>query len=85
MRGAVPCGLGARDTLRLERGMLLSGSDFDGSQTPLEASCEWVVDWEHDFIGRDALLAQREASGYAVLQGVQLEQRVAGARGHRSQ
>jgi len=74
-RGAVPCGLGARDTLRLERGMLLSGSDFDGSQTPLEASCEWVVDWEHDFIGRDALLAQREAGGYAVLQGVQLEQR----------
>ena len=71
--GATPCGLGARDTLRLERGMLLSGTDFDGSQTPLEASCEWVVDWEHDFIGRDALLAQREAGGYAVLQGVQTQ------------
>ena len=74
-RGAVPCGLGARDTLRLERGMLLSGSDFDGSQTPLEAGCEWVIDWEHDFLGRDALIAQRERGEYTQLHGVRLEQR----------
>jgi aminomethyltransferase len=55
--------------------MLLSGSDFDGSQTPLEASCEWVIDWEHEFLGRDALIAQRERGEYTQLHGVRLEQR----------
>ncbi len=72
--GATPCGLGARDTLRLERGMLLSGTDFDGSQTPLEANCGWVIGWGHQFIGREPLLAQR-GSGYAVLRGIQLAER----------
>lgn len=57
--GAAPCGLGARDTLRLEMGYPLWGQDLDESTTPLEAGLEWVVDWDHDFIGRDALAAQR--------------------------
>lgn len=59
--GATPCGLGARDTLRLEMGYPLWGQDLDESTSPLEADLAWVVNWEHDFVGRDALTAQREA------------------------
>lgn len=60
--GAVPCGLGARDTLRLEMGYPLWGQDLDESVSPLEANLGWVVDWDHDFIGKPALEAQK-ASG----------------------
>jgi aminomethyltransferase len=57
--GAVPCGLGARDTLRLEMGYPLWGQDLDPQTTPLEAGLSWVVGWDHDFIGREALDRQR--------------------------
>jgi aminomethyltransferase len=58
--GVVPCGLGARDTLRLEAGMRLYGNDLDESVTPLEADLEWIVGWEKDdFIGLEALRTQR--------------------------
>ena len=59
--GATPCGLGARDTLRLEMGYPLWGQDLTEQTTPLEAGLEWVVDWEHDFVGKAALERQREA------------------------
>ncbi len=58
--GAVPCGLGARDTLRLEMGYPLWGQDLDEYTSPLEAGLDWVVDWDHEFIGREALERQRE-------------------------
>ncbi len=58
--GAVACGLGARDTLRLEMGFPLWGQDLDEDTTPLEAGLEWVVDWDHDFVGREALQRQRD-------------------------
>ena len=58
--GATPCGLGARDTLRLEMGYPLWGQDLDEDTTPLEAGLGWVVAWGHDFIGKDALAAERE-------------------------
>ena len=57
--GAVPCGLGSRDLLRLEMGYPLWGQDLDEETTPLEAGLGWVVDWEHDFIGKRALSKQR--------------------------
>ncbi len=57
--GAAPCGLGARDSLRLEVGYPLWGQDLDEYTTPLEAGLGWVVDWDHDFVGRDALVRQR--------------------------
>jgi len=57
--GAVPCGLGARDTLRLEMGYPLWGQDLDEDTTPLEAGLGWVVDWDHEFVGRAALERQR--------------------------
>jgi aminomethyltransferase len=58
--GAVPCGLGARDTLRLEMGYPLWGRDLDEDTTPLEAGLGWVIAWDHDFVGREALIEQRE-------------------------
>ncbi|MGC8663035.1 MAG: glycine cleavage system aminomethyltransferase GcvT [Thermoplasmata archaeon] len=51
-----PCGLGARDTLRLEKGMLLSGTDFNMDRTPIEAAISWIIDFDHEFIGKNALL-----------------------------
>jgi aminomethyltransferase len=57
----VPCGLGARDTLRLEMGMALYGNDIDDTTTPLEAGLAWLVKLgKSDFVGRDALVAQKE-------------------------
>ncbi|HSR45932.1 MAG TPA: glycine cleavage system aminomethyltransferase GcvT [Acidimicrobiia bacterium] len=53
--GAKACGLGARDTLRLEMGYPLWGQDLDRETSPLEADLGWVVDWEHDFVGRQSL------------------------------
>ena len=73
--GIRPVGLGARDTLRLERGFLLSGTDFDGRQTPLEASSEWLVKWDHEFIGREALRRQKERGGYDRLVGLRAMER----------
>lgn len=60
--GVKPCGLGARDTLRLEAGMNLYGSDMDESVTPLESNLAWTVAMEpkdRDFIGRTALEKQQ--------------------------
>ena len=56
-----PAGLGARDTLRLEMGMALYGNDIDDTVTPLEANLGWLVKLKKsDFVGRDALVAQKE-------------------------
>ena len=53
--GAVPCGLGARDTLRLEAGLPLWGQDMDETTTPYEVGLGFAVDLGHEFIGKDAL------------------------------
>lgn len=78
----VPAGLGARDTLRLEMGYLLSGQDFDGRQTPLEAGYAWIVDWDHDFVGRDSLAHLKERGGYPRFTGVKLLDRAIPRRGN---
>jgi aminomethyltransferase len=60
--GVRPCGLGARDTLRLEAGMNLYGSDMDETVSPLECGLGWTIAWEpqdRDFIGRAALAGQK--------------------------
>jgi aminomethyltransferase len=74
--GVRPTGLGARDTLRLEAGMNLYGSDMDESISPLEAALGWTVAWEpaeRDFIGRAALEKQRAQGTTQKLVGLLLE------------
>lgn len=73
--GVTPCGLGARDTLRLEAGLALWGQDIDETTTPFEADLNFAVSLDHDFIGRDALLAQSEAGISRRLTGFVLEER----------
>jgi len=69
-----PCGLGCRDTLRLEAGMALYGNDIDDEHTPLEAGLGWVVklDKGTDFIGAPALRAQKEAGIPRRLRGLEM-------------
>lgn len=59
--GIKPIGLGARDTLRLEKCFALAGNEFEGGRTPLEAGLQWLINWEHDFIGKEALLRQKKS------------------------
>jgi len=59
-----PIGLGARDTLRLEKCFMLAGNEFHGGRTPLEATLGWTINWDHDFIGKEALLKQKEKGGF---------------------
>lgn len=73
--GLRPCGLGARDLLRLEMGYLLSGTDFDGTQTTLETGPEWVIKWDHEFVGREALIQQREKGLCRRLVGLEMIER----------
>ncbi len=76
--GVQPCGLGARDTLRLEAAMNLYGSDMDETISPLEAGLGWTVAWEpadREFIGRGAIEAQKSAGGLRRFVGLLLEDR----------
>jgi len=83
--GVAPCGLGARDTLRLEAGMSLYGSDMDESRHPLESGLGWTVAFdppERDFVGRRALEAHRAAGVAMKSVGLLLEDRGV-LRGHQ--
>jgi len=74
--GVKPCGLGARDTLRLEAGMNLYGSDMDETISPLEAGLNWTVAWkpeDRDFIGRAAIENQKSEGAKRKLVGIVLE------------
>src|SRR3954467_6600772 len=74
--GLAPCGLGSRDSLRLEMGMALYGNDLDEDHTPLEAGLAWVTKLaKGDFVGRDALAAQKEAGVQRKLVGFRLKER----------
>lgn len=76
-QGATPCGLGARDTLRLEAAMSLYGQDMDDGITPLEAGLGWLVhlDRKGDFIGRSRLEEQKAQGLAKRLVGIQTEGR----------
>jgi len=76
--GVQPCGLGARDTLRLEAGMNLYGLDMDESVSPLAANMAWTISWEpedRNFNGREVLAAQRAAGDQPKLVGLVLEEK----------
>jgi aminomethyltransferase len=71
--GLLPCGLGARDSLRLEMKYALYGNDIDDAHTPLEAGLGWVVKLDKPaFVGRDALVAQKAAGIPRKLVGFEL-------------
>lgn len=75
-KGIQPCGLGARDTLRLEAGLPLYGHEYDDKTSPLEADYGWAVKLEkEDFIGKAALLKQKEAGPAKKLVGLEPEGR----------
>ena len=70
--GVLPCGLGARDTLRTEMGYPLHGQDLSLEITPVQARSGWAVGWGKErFWGRDALLAERAAGPRRLLQGLE--------------
>lgn len=73
--GVVPCGLGARDSLRLEAGMMLYGSDMNEVTTPLESGLKWTLGMsdQRDFIGKSALLDQLESGLKYKIVGLTLE------------
>ena len=76
--GVAPCGLGARDTLRLEAGMNLYGHEMDEAVSPLAANMGWTIAWQpdtRDFIGRSVLEAQKASTSTQKLVGLVLRER----------
>lgn len=74
--GVVPCGLGARDTLRLEAGMRLHGQDIDDTTTPLEAGLGWTIGWDKEvFCGHERLRAQKKSGVERKLVGFEMVDR----------
>ncbi len=75
--GVLACGLGARDTLRLEAAMCLYGQDISDTTTPLEAGLGWLVhlDTNGDFIGRDILVQQKNQGVSRKLVGLNMQGR----------
>jgi aminomethyltransferase len=75
LRGGLPAGLAARDTLRLEAGLPLCGTDMDPTTTPLEAGLGWVVKLDkQSFVGREALAAQARSGPLCRLVGLALDE-----------
>jgi aminomethyltransferase len=82
--GLVPAGLGARDTLRLEKAYPLYGHELDDTTTPLEAGLEWVTKFSKpDFIGRDILIKQKERGVERKLMGLEMLQPGIARAGYR--
>ncbi len=84
--GIKPCGLGARDTLRIEAGMFLYGQDMDESTTPLESGLSWTVKWQpedRDFIGMGALLSQKQHGLTRKMVGLILDEKIIMRAGQR--
>jgi aminomethyltransferase len=79
----VPCGLGARDVLRLEAGMPLYGHELTEEITPLQAGLAWAVKFaKPSFTGKDALAAQAAADDYPRVAGLMLDGRVPARAGY---
>lgn len=71
--GVTPCGLAARDTLRMEVFYPLYGHELSIDQTPLQSGLSWLVDWDKDFLGKEIMLAQKE-KGHGRVRGFVLEE-----------
>lgn len=76
--GLKPCGLASRDSLRLEKGLLLSGQDFEPHhepRTPLETGISWIINWDHEFIGKSVLESMKKEKKYDLFRGIVLKGR----------
>ena len=80
--GVVPCGLGARDTLRLEAGLLLHGSDMNETINPVEAGLERFVSMDREFCGSTAIATALESEPSTRIMGFQMIERTSVPRSH---
>jgi aminomethyltransferase len=81
--GMKPAALGARDTLRLEAGMMLNGQDMTESVSPLEVPYSWIVDGNKEFIGKEALMARKKSVGGKKLVGMEVTGRGIARHGYK--
>ena len=81
--GLKPAGLGARDTLRLEAGMMLNGQDMTESVSPLEVPYSWIVDANKEFVGKTALMARRNSGSGNKLVGIEMTGRGIARHGYK--
>ncbi|SDQ05478.1 aminomethyltransferase [Chryseobacterium soldanellicola] len=70
--GIIPCGLAARDTLRLEKGFCLYGMDIDDTTSPIEAGLGWITKFDKEFISKDTFAKQKEEGVTRKLVGFEL-------------
>ena len=70
--GIIPCGLAARDTLRLEKGFCLYGMDIDDTTSPIEAGLGWITKFDKDFVSKDIFAKQKEVGVGRKLVGFEL-------------
>lgn len=80
--GAMPCGLGARDVLRLEAGLPLYGHELRAEWTPDASSCAWAVKADKQFIGREGLMQSRATPAAKRIRGLQMLGRGLGREGY---
>jgi aminomethyltransferase len=71
--GIIPCGLAARDTLRLEKGFCLYGMDIDDTTSPIEAGLGWITKFDKDFVSKDIFAKQKEEGITRKLVGFELQ------------
>ncbi|MGY3802987.1 glycine cleavage system aminomethyltransferase GcvT [Pigmentibacter ruber] len=82
--GVKPCGLGARDTLRLECGYLLYGNDMDQTKTALECGLSWITKFDKpEFIGKKTLLMQKESGTKVKLVAFEMQDKAVGRHGYK--
>jgi len=81
--GLLPCGLGCRDTLRLEMGFCLYGNDIDETTSPIEAGLSWITSFKKDFIDKDLLLEQKKNGSSRRLVGFVMEDKGIPRHGYR--
>ena len=81
--GLKPAGLGARDTLRLEAGMMLNGQDMTESVSPLEVPYSWIVDAHKEFVGKTALMARKNSGIGNKLVGIEMTGRGIARHGYK--
>lgn len=80
--GMLPCGLGARDTLRLEKGFCLYGNDLDDNTTPLEAGLGWITKFDKDFVAKDILEKQKSEGVTKKLTGFEMQEKAIPRNGY---